>query len=372
MKIKSAVFALVAMSLGTLFALVSAETVFRLLPVNDGLMAMPVHADAPIFQFSPDRDVTWSRDWNFSIVNRIHVNNAGYVNEQDYVRDGRPLLAIVGDSYIEAAMVAPGETLHGRTAKAVGDTGRVYSFGASGAPLSQYVMWAREAKEAWGANALVIVVIANDFDESLAEYKSAPGFHYYEQDADGDLELHRQDYRPGGIRRMLRKSALFRYLALNLHALERVKALLNTIVSPAQAQIYVGNTAAAAGTVRLQKSRDAIAAFLRDLQAVGGWKPSEVLFLVDDVRYPDENEEIAASYFAKMRNHFMSVSRQQGFGAINLDPHFFARHRSDGSRFEFPTDGHWNGLAHGIAADALIDSAFYSRWVRSLDNGSTR
>lgn len=360
------------MTLGILFALVSAEAIFRLLPVSDGLMAMPVNADAPVFRFSPDRQVTWSRDWNFSIVNRIRVNNAGYVNDQDYVRNNRPLLAIVGDSYIEAAMVAPGETVHGRTAKTMGDSGRVYSFGASGAPLSQYVIWAREAKHQWGASALVIVVIANDFDESLAEYKTAPGFHHYERDQDGGLELQRQDYRPSATRRLLRKSALFRYLALNLHALERVKALLRSIVPPAEAQNYVGNTSAEAGTIRLRKSHEAVSAFLRDLQTVGGWKPSDVLFLVDGIRYPTESAATATSYFVQMRNHFMSVSRQQGFGAIDLDPLFFARHRADGSRFEFPTDGHWNGLAHGIAAQALVDSTFFAGWVQSPDGHSAK
>lgn len=366
------------MVLGTLFALISAEVGFRLLPVNDGLMVLPVNDGAPVFRFSPDRDVTWSRDWNFSIVNRIRVNNAGYVNQQDYVRDNRPMLAIVGDSYVEAAMVKPEETVHGRTAKAAGASRRVYSFGASGAPLSQYVMWAREAKQQWAANALVIVVIANDFDESLAEYKSAPGFHYYHRGEDGRLGLRRQDYQPSAIRRILRKSALFRYLALNLHALERLKRLVKSIVPPAMAQAtavpqtYVGNTSAHAGPKRLEDSRDAVDAFLRDLQSMGGWKPSNVLFLVDGIRYPTENSGIAASYFARMRAHFMSASRQQGFGVIDLDPHFFARHRADGSRFEFPTDGHWNGLAHGIAAEALLESALFSSWARSPDSHTAK
>jgi len=368
LKLKPALFALIAMALGTLFALVSAEALFRFLPVSDGLMAMPVHAGAPVFRFSPDRELTWSRDWNFSIVNRIRVNNAGYVNDQDYVRDSRPLLAIVGDSYVEAAMVAPEETVHGRTARAAGTGRRVYSFGASGAPLSQYVVWAREAKVKWAANALVILIIANDFDESLVEYKSAPGFHYYARRDDGQLELQRQDYRPSTVRQVLRKSALFRYLALNLHALERLKVLLRSLVPSARAQTYVGNTSADAGKTRLQKSRQAVSAFLRDLQAVSGWKPSEVLFLVDGIRYPANGKAVSGSYFVQMRNYFMSMSRQRGFGTIDLDPFFFARHRADGARFEFPTDGHWNGLAHGIAAQALMDGPFFSEWA-NVTNG---
>ena len=99
--------------------------------------------------------------------------------------------------------------------------------------------------------------------------------------------------------------------------------------------------------------------------AVAGWTPSDVLFLVDGIRYPDSSPEVAASYFVKMREHFIAVARQQGFAAIDLDPAFFARHQADQSRFEFPTDAHWNAIAHGVAADALVDSALFKRWAQS-------
>ncbi|MDJ0896496.1 MAG: hypothetical protein QNJ92_15225 [Alphaproteobacteria bacterium] len=373
MKLRSILAALLATGLGTLLAFGLAEGFLRLLPVNEGLRAMPVDVENPVFRFTPNRDVTWSRDWNFSIVNRIRVNNAGYVNTQDYVRQDSPLLAVVGDSYVEAAMVPYEDTLYGRAAATALDVGRVYSFAASGAPLSQYVVWAREAKAEWGANALVVVVIANDFDESLVEYKSAPGFHHYERDANGVLTLRRHDYSPNPLREVVRRSALFRYLVFNLQALERLKLLVREIgASPAQAQEFVGNTPAAASEKRLQDARDAIAAFLRDLVAVAGWTPSDVLFLVDGIRYPDPSPEVAASYFVKMREHFIAASRQQGFGVIDLDHAFFARHRADQSRFEFPTDAHWNAIAHGVAADALVNSALFERWARSSDGALAR
>ncbi|MGA8991627.1 MAG: hypothetical protein WB500_14790, partial [Rhodoplanes sp.] len=77
-------FAAISILIGIALALAVGEAVCRFLPVNDGLMAMPVNTSAPVFHFTPSRNVTWSRDWNFSIVNRIRVNNAGYVNEQNY------------------------------------------------------------------------------------------------------------------------------------------------------------------------------------------------------------------------------------------------------------------------------------------------
>jgi hypothetical protein len=33
-------------------------------------------------------------------------------------------------------------------------------------------------------------------------------------------------------------------------------------------------------------------------------------------------------------------------------------------RFDYPSDGHWNGLAHGLAAHAVVGSALISEWRR--------
>ena len=102
-------FPALSILIGVAFALAIGEVACRVLPVNDGLMAMPVSESEPVFHFTPNRHVTWSRDWNFSIVNRIRVNNAGYVNDQDYdARDPRPLLAVVGDSMSKRPWFRPG------------------------------------------------------------------------------------------------------------------------------------------------------------------------------------------------------------------------------------------------------------------------
>ena len=65
---------------------------------------------------------------------------------------------------IEAADGAPTpSTLQGRLAKALDGKTRVYSFAAAGAPLSQYLIWARHAVQDYGAKALIINVVGNDF-----------------------------------------------------------------------------------------------------------------------------------------------------------------------------------------------------------------
>jgi hypothetical protein len=166
-------------------------------------------------------------------VNYAHINNAGFFNDQNYQEDDKtPLLGVIGDSYIEATMVPYAATLHGRLATGLEGRVRVYSFGASGAPLSQYLVWAHQAVRDLGAKALVINVIGNDFDESLAAYSNRLGFWLYITDADGDLRLRLFEYRPGPVRDLLAMSALH-VIILNLNpgAFARLRALL--LASPA-------------------------------------------------------------------------------------------------------------------------------------------
>jgi hypothetical protein len=345
-----------------------AEIVLRFLPVNGGLMAAAVNERSPVFHFAPNRRITWSRDWNFSVVNQIRVNNAGYVNDQDYdAADQRPLCAVVGDSFVEASMVPYAETLHGRLAKAFAPQARVYSFAASGAPLSQYVIWAREARERWRAQALAIVVAANDWDESLAVYKMGPGFHHYVEGPGGSLVLRRFEHQPSWWRQLVRGSALGRYLFFNLQVQEGLPMLFGArpaLVRPAHAQEYVGNTRAAADKARLDRSKAATQAFLRDLVALAGWAPDRVVFVIDGIRYPSSSAVVLSSYFVEMRTYFMNEARRAGFEVVDMDTHFFARFQAEGKRFEFPTDGHWNGLGHATAADALAATAVFSRCGR--------
>lgn len=355
----------IAITFGALFVFaLCAEIVLRFLPVAEGLVAQPVNAENPVFRFRKNRTVTWSRGVKFELVNRLRVNNAGFVNDQDYRKESpRPLIAVVGDSYVEAAMVPFEETLHGRLART--SDKRVYSFAASGAPLSQYVVWSKYARESWDAEKLIVVIIGNDFDESLLRYKQGPGFHHYREAQNGELRLHRVDYRPSPVRRILRRSALARYLYLNVQIVPRWQALLAAVSGKALADTaqYFGNTAISLEPERVRLSKKAVDTFLRDLQQTAGWHPGDVLFVVDGFRYPDRAERGATSFFGVLRSYFMRRAGSVGYAVVDMDMVFFDDFAQNATRFEFPQDGHWNGHAHALAASA-VRSAINGRDIK--------
>jgi hypothetical protein len=349
-----------------LACLLLAEIVLRFLPVATGMWAMPVNAAHPVFHFTPDREFLFSRDWNFSLVNRGRINNDGFVNDENYaVNDPRPLLAVVGDSYVEAAMVPNEKTFYRRQSAQLGDKGRIYSFGASGAPLSQYLVWAQYAAQKYHAGAIAIVVVGNDFDESLLAYNARPGLHVYARDADNRLHLRRIDFEPSALRYLVRRSALARYLVFHLEMLESARQLAARVglTSPAHAAApqYVGNTAAEASPERVRDSQEAIAAFLDDLGRMVLLAPDRIVFLVDGARYDTEIAVTEASYFGLMRKHFMREAGQRGYEVVDLQPLFLERGRDGRARFEYSIDRHWNATGHAVAAEALGASKAYEK-----------
>jgi len=357
-------FALATVSLTIVLCLGSAEIFLRFLPVPSGLRTQPVNAKNPIFHFTPDRNATFSHGWDFEMVNHRRVNNMGWVNDQNYKKDDKtPLLAVIGDSYIEALMVPYDKTAYGRLAKELDGRLRVYSFGASGAALSQYLIWASHAVREYGARAVVINVVGNDFDESHVAYSKGPGWWVYVPGPDGNLQLQLIEYRPGWLRTVAHRSVLARYLFFNLQfgqAWNQVRSFF--LGSPTfAAPRYAGNTAAEADSTRLRVSLAAIDAFFHDLPTLVGLPPERILFTIDGFRYPEARAAGQETYFNLMRTAFYSKAKSLGYEVIDLDPRFFQHYAAHAQKFEYPNDGHWNEVGHAVAAEAVFESQLVGR-----------
>jgi len=342
----------------TIFCLMVAEAVLRFLPVMSGLHALPVSRDSPVLHFSPNRDFVFSRDWDFQMTNRGHVNNDGWVNNQDYrVSEYQPVVAVIGDSQVEAQMVPYAQTVHGLLTTLFEGNLRIYSFGASGAALSQYLVWARYAVSKFKARALVINVVRDDFDDSRIEYKSAPGFWYYAPGPDGELHLQLVEFHPGAMTALVRHSALLRYFALNLRTLYNFAAIMKWLHGEDSEGSHAESILADPSSPRVGASKAAVDAFLRDLDQIG--LPAQcIAFTVDGSRYPGQKERDAGTFFDILRQYFLQRASARGYEAIDLDPLFLARYQEKAERFDFfPIDSsHLNANGHRVLADALRSS----------------
>lgn len=369
------------MALTTVLAL---EFILRLLPISDPA-PLATKLDEPTFpHFEKNRDFVYSQGWIPEIYNRGRTNNFGFVNGKDYdPSDDRPLLAVIGDSFIEALMVPFGQSVTGRLQQAAGDRARVYSFALSGAPLSQYLLWAKNACQMFKPDGLYISVVGNDFDESFVEYKRARGggtaapFTYFAANQLDQLSYRTESHpsTPDHPTRMhelasrmgLGKLALTRHVRGNYPGIEKALAEgVNSIMSPNPATTddgggrpvrYVGNVEAKLPEQRYELSKLAVRFFFDELAKVPCFRPDTIIFSIDGMRrsiYEPSQERVSnASYFGRMRRYFLAQAKERGYEVVDLHEVFRNDYESHSRRFEYSTNGHWSGYGHQVVAEEL-------------------
>ena len=341
------------------FTLLALELVLRFLPIA---AAPPVRAPTlhdPIQRYLPDASFTWSMDWNLQFPVRGHTNAQGWVADYDYDPAApAPLVAVAGDSFIEALSVPFPETLTGRLQAQLESRGRAYAFAQSGAPLSQYVAYARHACSLYHPERLVVTVVGNDFDESIQAHRKRDGFFHLYPRPDGGFDFKLTPLPPPSfLEAMARHSALILYLVRNLGIAQRIGSLWQ---SPAMAAPtpYVGNTEAAADPARIAEGEQVIAWFVDTLPKEACLPPHSIVLVIDAMRPEIYDGEAAlsiarASYFSRMRSSLMAAARSRGYVVVDMEPYFRAAFAKDGRRFEFPQDNHWNAHGHEIVFAAV-------------------
>jgi hypothetical protein len=271
-------------------------------------------------------------------------------------------------------MVPHEETLFGRlendARSQYGDAFRVYSFAASGAQLSQYLVYARHAQDNYNVRPMVFVIISNDFDESLPKYATHGAFHVFSPSEDGGYEIALPgEYVPvGGI---LRQSALIRYLHFHLK-ISRALARLRALVTARAEDMYADNTSADSSERRMADSRAAVDAFLGLLPSYAALPSQNIALVLDAPRtslYDLQSlEDLPNGYFQQMRRYLAEQAVDRGYQVLDMAPYFFTEHKKTGVHFEWPTDAHWNGEAHKGAYEVIRDSEFYQRFLDTALN----
>ena len=365
-----------------LLALLLLEILMQFLPVPsvEVFQHDPVTFKKPVAKYAPPHSqFTYSRDWNFSLVNKGWINNDGFIHDQDYDSNGSsPIFAVIGDSFVASVHFPFAETLMKRlSGEAKNAGGDVYSFSMNGAPASQYLIWAKHAQDNYNVQSATFVFSADDIYDSFLKHGRLARHHQFAEGENGELHLRlaREYNGISPFRTILHKSALYRYLWYNVNLFE----LWNRIAK--RRSILNLKPDAAEEEERVRNMERTVDAFLQMAPTYSGLSPENILFVVDANRgklfkglKQTKARRALEDCFASIRPYFISKAREQGFETIDMEPIFKEDYKKHGKNFEEPTDWHWNGYGHQVAYEAIQKSDVFRRFLSfsKTESGSAR
>ncbi|MBN1942349.1 MAG: SGNH/GDSL hydrolase family protein [Phycisphaerae bacterium] len=372
-----------------LFCLILLEIVFRFVIPADNPPAWYFDEAEKLLRYDPAAGEGLKTAGRFAEIRaRWRINNMGWNSPIDYSpRRDNKLIAVIGDSYVEALQVDVGRNYPYLLREKLQPEYDVYAFGMSGAPLSQYLHVSRYVGRQFQPDVLIFNLIHNDFNESLRSLW--PEYYFFLQlavDETGAVReipptpiLRRAQYRPWWQKQLLH-SALFRYLHFNLdmvHSLQRI--FHSNAPSEASGEILSAglvetnspdgsagknHTSAPAKSApdqadgwekRIQGERNDIFQAARYVvEAVRRENPERRIIFVMDAPRPamyDGSEKSSSIWW--MNEMMRELCAAAGVEFIDLTEFLQTDYRLHGKRFEFTIDGHWNAYGHQRIAEIL-------------------
>jgi hypothetical protein len=289
---------------------------------------------------------------------RWRSNNCGWNSEIDYVPGigkKRPLVAVIGDSYVEAFQVDVDQRFPALLQKLMGDDSLVYSFGISGAALSQYLHISRYVNQVFHPQILVINVVHNDFDESLATLGRVPKFLQIAWQNGAFVEIPPEPFQHSTFSRICRWSAVIRYLEMNCDFYHLIKNISRQLHPPPKPPIYNANIDVEAVTRERDLIRQGIRYMVAKIRAENADK--RVIIQMDGPRFDIYPNNLANSNVWWMHEILRDACRESRIEFLDLTEPFrrhFEKHRQNFENAQVG-EAHWNKLGHEVVARALWD-----------------
>lgn len=324
---------------GALLALLATEMLMRLMPVSIGLRNQAVTDLDPVMRSTASADFTYSKDWNFRLLNRGRTNNFGFYSSRDY-RTDLPSVALIGDSFVHAAAIPAGQHLSDQLARKLPQADvPAYDFGWAGGSMADYLTMARWVQSRFQPRAMAFVMMEKDIDESLLKI---PGGNRFLLSDSGEVSEQRSNWTPNNslAARMAQQLHLYHYLNVNVGLFRWIEGRDRTARN------------AKAGSGPGTAKRQALAGhFLDALERDIRLPRQSLVFLIDADRpsiyqgKPPQERDIDV---------LATLAERRGYPVVRLETPFRSYFHQHKLRVDLtPIDGHWNITGYDIAAAQL-------------------
>lgn len=302
-----------------------------------------------------DRDGRYTLGKFAEIRTRWHINNMTWNSAVDYdTASTRPVLAVIGDSYIEAFQVDTGKSYPDLIRRNLTSEYAVYAFGKSGAPLSQYLHISRYVNRHFKPKVMLINIVMNDFDECIRSLH--PEYKYFLQ-VDSTRSGSIQEMAPEPTedliqfhpwKRFFMHSALFRYCFFNLKIAATWRGLKSQKDAKYQGNINVSNTDQLRPVV--YKATDYI------MQQFKVENPDcRIIFVVDGQRDAIYEHATSDPYILWLHDIMKELTSKYGHGLLDLSEAMQQEYNVKQQPFNSKLDGHWDEYGHAFVARNVLD-----------------
>jgi hypothetical protein len=279
------------------------------------------------------------------------INNHGWNSPIDYREEkDRPRIAVIGDSYVEAFQVDADESYPSLMRAELGDRCDVYGFGISGAPLSEYLNISRYVNRHFDPDVFIINIRYNDFAESILEINPANTHMLMVSITDSMVTetVPRPNYSFSQFslkRRLLRKSAIVRYLVINLKVQQAVHDLLKK-------QRYAGNIEIETLDKNMALVEVATAYIFRRLREENPGR--RVIIVMAAPRHDIYTGTVEGSPVLRLNKLVASLASANGFELLDLAEPMMKDYEANSRPFNSPWDAHWNQYGHQFVARQVL------------------
>jgi len=286
---------------------------------------------------------------------RWHINNDHWNYPIDYAPvNDRNLIAVIGDSFIEAFQVDADEKYPFLLRNRLDPDFEVYAFGKSGAPLSHYLHVSRYVDRHFDPDILIFNMVHNDFEESIHElYPNKACFMQVSVDENGSLvetvpcpNFAYPQYT--AWKRVVYKSALFRYLDFNLN-LRQIRRNIAGIDD----RNFEGNIEA--DKVKINKNRifEVTDYLVRTIREENSDK--RIIFIIDAPKGEVYTNTLDESRVLWLNDMMKEICYTHDVEFLYITPLMVEAYRANGRKFTSEWDGHWDEYGHEFVANALFD-----------------
>ena len=183
-------------------------------------------------QYTPNQKGFYIKQSSPSISANFRINNLGWNSPYDYQKEKNPdiyRIAIIGDSFVEGLQVDHDKSFPYLLESLLKNNNlntQVYSFGHSGANPMQYLKVLEYVKKGYEPNLIIVNLVDNDYKEVLQGIGRKDNWTAYTKN-DAVTEVAPLQTQNLWSKRILRQSALIRYMLINKDLLNRSQIVSN-------------------------------------------------------------------------------------------------------------------------------------------------